>query len=95
MANRQVNTSLKSQPGTKRLVQMWIPVGKLVAEQAVPVSYTHLDVYKRQIGHSQFERIPLSFERQERIIQEQIYETLAAINELKVHAGENLSLIHI
>ena len=44
------------------------------------------------IGHSQFERIPLSFERQERIIHEQIYETLAAINELKVHAGENFSI---
>ena len=44
------------------------------------------------IGHSQFERIPLSYERQERIIQEQIYETLAAINELKVHAGENFSI---
>ena len=44
------------------------------------------------IGHSQFERIPLSFERQERLIQEQIYETLAAINELKVHAGENFSI---
>ena len=44
------------------------------------------------IGHSQFERIPLSFERQERIIQEQIYETIAAINELKAHAGENFSI---
>ena len=44
------------------------------------------------IGHSQFERIPLSFERQERIIQKQIYETLSAINELKVHAGENFSI---
>ena len=44
------------------------------------------------IGHSQFERIPLSFERQERIIQEQIYETLAAINELKAYAGENFSI---
>ena len=44
------------------------------------------------IGHSQFERIPLSFERQERIVQEQIYETLAAINELKAHAGENFSI---
>ena len=44
------------------------------------------------IGHSQFERIPLSFERQERIIQDQIFETLAAINELKVHAGENFSI---
>ena len=44
------------------------------------------------VGHSQFERIPLSFERQERIIQEQIDETLAAINELKAHAGENFSI---
>ena len=44
------------------------------------------------IGHSQFERIPLSFEWQERIIQEQIDETLAAINELKAHAGENFSI---
>ena len=44
------------------------------------------------IGHSQFERIPLSFERQERIVQEQINETLDAINELKAHAGENFSI---
>ena len=44
------------------------------------------------IGHSQFERIPLSYERQERIIQEQIDETLAAINELKATAGENFSM---
>ena len=44
------------------------------------------------IGHSQFERIPLSYERQERIIQEQINETLAAINELKANAGENFSI---
>ena len=44
------------------------------------------------IGHSQFERIPLSFERQERIIQEQIAETLLAINELKANAGENFTI---
>ena len=44
------------------------------------------------IGHSQFERIPLSFERQERIIQDQIAETLLAINELKANAGENFSI---
>ena len=44
------------------------------------------------IGHSQFERIPLSYERQERIIQEQIDETLAAIEELKANAGENFSI---
>ena len=44
------------------------------------------------IGHSQFERIPLSFERQDRIIQDQIAETLLAINELKANAGENFSI---
>ena len=44
------------------------------------------------IGHSQFERIPLSFERQERIIQDQIAETLLAINELKANAGENFTI---
>ena len=44
------------------------------------------------IGHSQFERISLSFERQERIIQDQIAETLLAINELKANAGENFTI---
>ena len=44
------------------------------------------------IGHSQFERIPLSFEQQERIIQDQIVETLLAINELKANAGENFTI---
>ena len=44
------------------------------------------------IGHSQFECIPLSFERQERIIQDQIAETLLAINELKANAGENFTI---
>lgn len=34
----------------------------------------------------------MSYERQERIIQEQIDETLAAINELKATAGENFSI---
>ena len=44
------------------------------------------------IGHSQFERIPLSYERQERIIQEQLCETFDAIQELKSNAGENFSI---
>ena len=44
------------------------------------------------IGHSQFERIPLSYERQERIIQEQLGETLDAIQELKSNEGENFSI---
>ena len=44
------------------------------------------------IGHSQFERIPLSFERQELSIQDQIAETLLATNELKANAGENFTI---
>ena len=40
------------------------------------------------IGHSQFEKIPLSFERQERIIQEQIDEIQNAISEMKYRVGE-------
>ena len=41
------------------------------------------------IGHSQFEKIPLSFERQERIIQEQIDEIQGGIAELKHSSGRN------
>ena len=44
------------------------------------------------IGHSQFERIPLSFERQERIIQEQIDEIQGAISELKYASGERFTV---
>ena len=44
------------------------------------------------IGHSQFERIPLSFERQERIIQEQINEIQDAISELKYASGERFTV---
>ena len=44
------------------------------------------------IGHSQFERIPLSFERQERIIQEQIDEIEEAIEEAKAQAGEHFTV---
>ena len=44
------------------------------------------------IGHSQFERIPLSFERQERIIQEQIQEVQNAIAELKYSNGERFTV---
>ena len=44
------------------------------------------------IGHSQFEKIPLSFERQERIIQEQIDEIQNAIAELKAGAGERFTV---
>ena len=44
------------------------------------------------IGHSQFEKIPLSFERQERIIQEQIDEIQTAIAELKYRSGERFTI---
>lgn len=44
------------------------------------------------IGHSQFERVPLSFERQERIIQEQIDEIQDAISELKYASGERFTV---
>ena len=44
------------------------------------------------IGHSQFEKIPLSFERQERIIQEQIDEIQSGIAELKHLSGEKFTI---
>ena len=44
------------------------------------------------IGHSQFEKIPLSFERQERIIQEQIDEIQNGIAELKHSSGEKFTI---
>ena len=44
------------------------------------------------IGHSQFEKIPLSFERQERIIQEQIDEIQEGIAELKHSSGEKFTI---
>ena len=44
------------------------------------------------IGHSQFERIPLSAERQERQLREQIDEIEGAIAELKWQRGENFTI---
>ena len=44
------------------------------------------------IGHSQFEKIPLSAERQERQLQEQIDEIEGAIAELKYQRGENFTI---
>ena len=44
------------------------------------------------IGHSQFEKIPLSAERQERQLREQIDEIEGAIAELKYQRGENFSI---
>ena len=44
------------------------------------------------IGHSQFEKIPLSVERQERQLREQIDEIEDAIAELKYQRGENFTI---
>ena len=44
------------------------------------------------IGHSQFERIPVSRERQERMLQEQIYEIEDGLMELKANNAERFTI---
>ena len=44
------------------------------------------------IGHSQFEKIPLSAERQERLIQEQMDEIEEAIEEARAQVGEHFTV---
>jgi N12 class adenine-specific DNA methylase len=44
------------------------------------------------IGHSQFERIPISQERQERLLQEQIDEITDGIAEVKASGGERFTI---
>lgn len=44
------------------------------------------------IGHSQFEKIPMSKERQERLLQEQIQEITDGIQELKFMRGEQFTI---
>ena len=44
------------------------------------------------IGHSQFEKIPISTERQERLLRAQIEEITDAISELKYSHGESFSI---
>jgi N12 class adenine-specific DNA methylase len=44
------------------------------------------------IGHSQFEKIPLSLERQKAILQEQIDVILASISEAKANRSENFTI---
>lgn len=44
------------------------------------------------IGHSQFERIPMSLERQERLLREQINEILNGIEEVKASGGERFTV---
>ena len=44
------------------------------------------------IGHSQFEKIPMSIERQRAILQQQLDEILEGISELKRNRGDNFSI---
>ena len=44
------------------------------------------------IGHSQFERIPVSLERQERLLRQQIDEILDGIEEVKASGGERFTV---
>ena len=44
------------------------------------------------IGHSQFEKIPISHERQERLLQEQIDESTEGISEVKYSGGERFTV---
>lgn len=44
------------------------------------------------IGHSQFEKIPLSHERQEQLLQDEIAEIMDGIEELKNNNGERFSI---
>lgn len=44
------------------------------------------------IGHSQFEKIPMSIERQRAILEQQLEEITGGIAELKRNRGENFSI---
>ena len=44
------------------------------------------------IGHSQFERIPVSFERQKRLLEDQIEEITLGIEEMEANNGERFSI---
>ncbi|MCI9000660.1 MAG: DEAD/DEAH box helicase family protein [Clostridia bacterium] len=44
------------------------------------------------IGHSQFEKIPMSKERQEKILQNQIFDLSCGIDDLKINDGEYYSI---
>ena len=44
------------------------------------------------IGHSQFEKIPVSYERQKKIIDEQISDITVAIGEIKASKGERFTI---
>jgi len=44
------------------------------------------------IGHSQFEKIPMSIERQERILRDQLYNIISGISDLKSHHAESFTV---
>lgn len=44
------------------------------------------------IGHSQFEKIPMSIDRQRRLLEDQLYEITDGIQELKENRGERYSI---
>ena len=44
------------------------------------------------IGHSQFEKIPMSIDRQRRLLEDQLYEITGGIQELKENRGERYSI---
>ncbi len=44
------------------------------------------------MGHSQFERIPISFERQEQLLRDQIEEIIDGIEEVKASGGEQFTV---
>src|SRR5699024_20684 len=44
------------------------------------------------MGHSQFEKIPISKERQERLLQEQIWEITEGISEVEASGGERFTV---
>ena len=44
------------------------------------------------IGHSQLEKIPMSMERQERLLQDQIWEVIQGIDEMKRSRSENFTI---
>lgn len=44
------------------------------------------------IGHSQFEKVPMSIERQQTILQRQLDEIIEGISELKYQRGQNFTV---
>ena len=80
---------------TSTLVQScWLPVKRILKRQTVKVCARIAtgDYDAVIIGHSQFEKIPLSAERQERLIQEQMDEIEEAIEEAKAQVGEHFTV---